>query len=288
MLNILVAPSDKIAKAEKVAKAVVKYLKEQKVEYSVYFSLNYDSLVSDINELRDNGEFEFVVVGDDETINKFVNCFKDLSKIKFGIVPAGKSVDFAKSLNLEFNPNRAIKNILDKKIYNIDYLELNGRRVLNAIVIGASVETAIAYEQYKLKNFFSKKFAEMSHGEKFNGVDLRLTMKNEPPIDACMFELIIANGSYSDGKQVSPLSNLSDGLFNVSYSSAIDNKEKREFVHDEKNGKHIYNDDLVQIWTNNVKIFNEDKRIKALVDGEYGTFEEMNISLVENGLKIYK
>lgn len=288
MLNILVAPGSEISKAEHITKSVVKYLKEQKAEYSVYFSLNYDSLVADIEELRNNGEFEFVIVGDDEAVNRFVNCFKDLSKIKFGIIPAGAKVDFARSLNLEFNPIRAIKSILERKIHDVDYLQLNGKRVLNGIVIGASVETAIAYEQYKLKNFISKKFAEMNHGEKFSGIDLTLSIKNENPIQENIFELIVANGMYSDGKLVSPLSNLSDGLFNVSFSSTNNDKEKRHFVKDEKNGKHIYDEDLSQIWTNNLKIANEDKKIKALVDGEYATFEDMNITIVEGGLKIYK
>jgi len=288
MLNILVAPIKSIARAEHVTRAIVKYLKEQNIEYSVYFSLDLDDMMKNVHELHNNGEFEYVIVGDDSMLNKFVNCFKDLTKIKFGIVPVGKKCDFAHFLGVETKPVKAIQKILNKNIELVDYLEVNGERVLNNVVIGSSVETEIAYEQYKLKNVFSKKFAEINHGQKYGGIELGLRIKNEKNINENIFELIVANGGLSDGKSVSPLSNMSDGLFNVNYSLASDPKEKKQFVKEMNDGKHIYNDGVSQIWTDNLKITNQDKKIKALVDGVYVCYEDINISIVEGGLKIYK
>ncbi|MFQ6752240.1 MAG: diacylglycerol/lipid kinase family protein [Clostridia bacterium] len=288
MLNILVAPIKSVARAQKVTRTIVKYLKEQNVEYSVYFSLDHDDMLKNVKELHDNGEFEFVIVGDDIMLNKFVNYFKDLSKIKFGIIPVGKKCDFANCLGVESKPIKSIQRILNKEIQLVDYLQINDRRVLNNLIIGASVETAIAYEQYRLKNFFSKKFAEINHGQKFNGVDLSLRIKNEKNIEETIFELIVANAGYSEGKNVSPLANMSDGLFNISYSTAEEAQDKKRFVKDMNEGKHIYDDRVVQLWTDNLKITNDDKKIKALVDGVYDSFDEINVAIVENGLKIYK
>lgn len=53
-------------------------------------------------------------------------------------------------------------------------------------------------------------------------------------------------------------------------------------------GDHIYDDDTKQHWMNQLKITNPDKKIKALIDGKIHNFEELNISIIENGLKIYK
>ena len=288
MLNILVSPAGNNPKAEKVAKSIVRFLKEQNEEYSVYFSMNYDLLMEDVRALTNNGEFEFVLIGDDVLAHKFINGIKDLSKIKFGIIPVGDKLDFSRSLGLEMSAIKALKSVLNKKVSKIDYLQVNDKRVLNSVVIGASVETAIAYEQYKLKNFVSKRIAEIRHGEKFDGIYLNLNIKNESPIYADVFELIVANGSYNQDKIISPLSNMSDGLFNVCYSLAVSNKERKEFIKQEKGGNHIYNEELAQLWTNNIKITNQEKKIKTIIDGQYEVNEELIITMIEGGLKIYK
>ncbi len=288
MLNIIVSPKANLPKAEKVTKTIVKYLKQQKEEYAVYFSLDLDDLNKNVKDIQSSGEVEYILVGNDETLNSFVNCFKDLTKIKFGIIPVGDGCDFADFLGLENNPTKAIQKILERKIGKVDYLQANDKRVLNNIIIGSSVETAVAYEQYKIKNSISRKIAEVNYGNKFEGVELSLAIKNDTEIKENVFELIIANGGLSNGRSVSPLSNMSDGLFNVNYSTADEPKEKKNFTKELNHGRHIYDEGVHQIWTDNLKVSHQDKNIKALVDGVYTTFEEINISIVEAGLRIYK
>ena len=65
MLNLIVAPKKVDAKAEHYAKRIVKYLKAEKVEYSVYFSLSLEDITANVNELTMFGETEFVVIGND-------------------------------------------------------------------------------------------------------------------------------------------------------------------------------------------------------------------------------
>ena len=51
-------------------------------------------------------------------------------------------------------------------------------------------------------------------------------------------------------------------------------------------------DDLISIGTigliKAVRSFNSEKKIKALIDGKIHNLEQLNISIIENGLKIYK
>lgn len=287
MLNIIVAPSSHNKNAEKYAKKIVKYLKTENVEYSVYFSLNFDNLKDNVKKLIDFGEHEFVVVGDDSVISTTVSCFKDLSKIKLGIIPTSKSDDFASYLKLNTNPIQAIKDILLKNIANVDLLIVNDKTVLNSVIVGASVEVFHMFNQYKLKNIFTEKFANMKYGNNFPGIELTLDNKSKSKKES-VFELIVANGGLSKGKPVSPLSNLQDGLFNLNYSTVSNKPGRKKFIHMLKKGDHIYNEDTKQHWLTSLKITNPDKKIKALIDGKICNLEELNISIIEGGLKLYK
>ena len=103
-----------------------------------------------------------------------------------------------------------------------------------------------------------------------------------------VFDLVVANGGLSKGKPVSPLSNVQDGLFNLNYSNTSNKEDKKKFAKMFKKGTHIYDDDTKQYWLSNLKITNPDKKIKALVDGKVCNFEQINISILEKGLKLYK
>lgn len=291
MLNIIVAPKDYNSRAENNTKKVVKYLKTQKVEYSVYFSRSLDNLKDNVKHLISLGETEFIIVGDDLIINSVITCFKDLSKIKLGIVPTSKKDDFSSYLGINVSPIQAIKTILNKNLESVDLLLINDTIALNSIIIGSSVEIFSAYSQYKLKNFISEKIATLKHGNSFAGIELILESKNSKTNKSKkenIFELIVANGGHSQGKAVSPLANMQDGLFNLTYTTASHKASKKKFLKLLNKGNHIYDEDSKQSWLTNLKITNPDKKIKTLIDGQIFNFEELNISIIENGLKIYK
>ena len=52
-------------------------------------------------------------------------------------------------------------------------------------------------------------------------------------------------------------------------------------------GKHIYEESSKQLWINNLKITSPDKKIKALIDGVVYMFDNLDITVIEKGLKIY-
>ena len=287
MLNIVVAPYEHNSVAQRHAKRIVKYLKSEQVEYSVYFSQNLDNLKGCVKELLSLGESEFVIIGDDVILNAVVSCVKDLNKVKIGIVPTGKKDDFASYLGISSNPIQAIKDILTKHIENVDILIVNDMPVLNNISIGASVDVFHQFSQYKIQNFFSKKVAEVKFGNNFSGIELSLESKGKIKKES-VFELVVANGGFSNKKPVSPLSNVQDGLFNVNYSVVSNKNGKKRYAKLFKKGEHIYCDETKQFWMNKLKITNPEKKIKTLMDGKIYNLEELNISIIEKGLKIYK
>ncbi|MBQ8615579.1 MAG: hypothetical protein IJ415_03325 [Clostridia bacterium] len=287
MLNIIVAPYEENPNGEKYAKKIVKYLKVEQVEYSVYFSINYESVKENVKDLISCGENEFVIVGDDVMISTVISSIKDLNKAKIGIIPTSKNDDFASYLKISTNPIQAIKDILLKNIASVDLMIVNDLTVLNTVVVGASVEVFHMYNQYKMKNFISEKYATTKYGNNFSGIDLVFENKTKSKKET-VFELVVANGGYSKGKPVSPLSNLQDGLFNVNYTTVSTKPSKKKYIKMFNNGEHIYDEDTKQHWMTNLKITNPDKKIKALIDGKIYNLEELNISILENGLKLYK
>lgn len=287
MLNIIVAPDTRDFVCEQSAKRVVRYLKSVKAEYSVYFSTTLDEIVSTAHELRDLNESDFVLIGDDVALSYLVNGIKDLGKIKLGIVPAGQLTDFSRFLGISSNPVQAIKDILEKNIESIDYMIVNDKIALNQVLVGASAEVYELYDQYKSKNYFTKKYVRMKYGAKFNGIELNIDFKNGKHIKDNIFELSISNGGYLDGDVLSPLSNIHDGLMNLNYCVCTDEKSKKKYFSLFKSGKHIYDENTKQHWLNSVKITNPDKKIKIYLDGRIFTEEELDIRVIESGLKLY-
>ena len=288
MLNLVVAPNKYNSRAEKYVKKIVKYLKAEKVEYSVYFSESVDEVIANAKELLSYGENEFVIIGDDIIISTFLNGFKDLSRLKLGIIPTSESDDFARYLELETKPIQAIKNILNKNIEEIDLLIANNVKVVNCVTLGSSVEVFEEIQNLKWKNFITNKIAKAKANSSYNGLELTLSVKGSKAKTEILYEVIIANGGYNRGKKVSPLSNVKDGLFNLVYTKATSrNLNLKELKHF-KNGEHIYNNDIKQQWLNNLKITEPHGKIKAVMDGKVYTFDQLEISIVEKGLKIYK
>lgn len=288
MLNLIVAPKKHVANGEKFVKKIVKYLKTEKVEYSVYFSTEYSDIGESVRELISFGETEFVIVGDDVIVNEFLNSVKDLNKIKLGIIPTNKYDDFARFLELETDPVKAIRNILKKEINEVDLLLVNDKRVLNSIVLGASVEIEEIYNQYKWQNFITEQYAKLKVNKKYNGAELTISSKNNKAKTLNIYEMVIANGGYYKGKHVSPLSNAKDGLFNLIYSDSTIKKNNINLYKRFAKGNHIYSEDAKQMWLNNLKITSADNKIKALIDGRIYTLDKLEITLVENAIKIYK
>ncbi len=288
MLNIMVSPYNICDHGEKYAMQIVKYLKKEQQEYSVYFSKTIEDFESDSKSLSASGETEFVVVGDDFILSRFLNSVADISKIKLGIIPTSRKDNFSSYLGISSNPVQAIKDILTRNVEAVDYLLVGGKKVINEILIGASAEVYDAYHQSNSKNVLSKQLSIAKYGKKFSGISLTFDIKGKKQMTEDVFEMSVSNGGLCQKKNISPLANLSDGLFNFNYCVIDETINKKKYLNLFKSGEQIYDEHTRQFWVNNLKISNPDNKIKAVVDAEVMTFERMDISIVENGLKIYK
>ena len=284
----MVAPSNYSKVSEKIAKKIVRFLKTENKEYSVYFFMNIDDFNATTKELTEQMETEFAIVGDDFVLSNFVNNVKDISKIKMGIIPLGGNDDFANYIEVEQNPIAAIKTILNNKPEPIDYLILNDKIVLNNIIVGASVELYEIWNQYKVKNVLTKKLASLKYAAKCEDVELIIDTKTSKPKKEMVYELSISNGGLLNGKHLNALANVKDGLFNLSYSSNLDESKRKAYMLQFNSGDQIYNENTKQLWIGSVSVKRPEGELKVYADKQLYNLEEMNVSVVEAGLKIFR
>lgn len=290
MLNLIVAPLSQCEKGEAYCKRVVAFLKENKVEYSVYFSPELNSVRENALELTKEGETDFVVIGDDVVLHAFLNSVENISKIKVGIVPTA-GADFASYIGIDSNPVSAIKGIISGNVDAVDYLKVNDQVVINNLVIGASCEIYELYNQQKIKNALTKKILRARYGDSFSGTNLKLSYTEKDKAveeEKNIFELCIANGGKSKGNKISPLSNVSDGLFNLNYATIEEIEKRGKFLTQFEKGEQIYNEHTQQKWLEEVRLTPTAGKIKTMADGEIALFDELDIKIVPHGLKIMR
>ena len=287
MLNLVVAPKSADKCAERFAKKVVRYLKFKQVEYSVYFSGSMQQLEENVKELFSFGETNFVVVGGDSVLGLLLNLSPDISRLKIGLIPT-KHCDFANYLHINSNPMQAIKDILANKLEKVDLLQVNGKKVLNNVLVGASVLVAKKYMQYAIKNPLTEKIAIVKYGNTFDGIDLSLELGSSKAKKEKIFELSIANAGLSKGKPVSPLSNMQDGLFNLNYANISNKKDKKTYSNLYKNGKHIYSNFSKQFWLSEINIKSPSGEFDVLIDGQLESVNSIQVRILESVLNVYK
>jgi len=287
MYNIIVNPSANSKKAEKVIKKVSKYLKNQAVEFLVYFSENAEDVTNITKKLCKDGERQFIVVGGDGTLNHFVNGLTDPSKTNFGIIPAGKHNHFARYLNLPKNPIEAIKNILENPTIKVDYLKCNEYRALNLISCGA---IEIAENKYLTQDKDSKLSRRKILNEtlkNFDGIPLSIEADNLKQKNKLYTACAICNGGfYGDNVYVSPLSNMHDGLANMVTIDYNDSNQVKKDYKITSSGKHIYTNPTSNSWSTQVKVTAKHP-FDTMIDGEIYQFDTLEINVIAKGLNIY-
>jgi len=136
MYNVIVNPIAGKGLASKNIKKVAKCLKKLKLPYLVYFSEKEKDIDEFATSLVKNGEQDFIIVGGDGTINRFINAIPEINKINIGIIPSGRNNNFAKSANIPLNPIDALQLVITNKTQTFDILKVNDIMACNALSFG--------------------------------------------------------------------------------------------------------------------------------------------------------
>lgn len=286
MLNLIVNPYAGGSLAKNNIKKVAKYLKKEKIPYLVYFAEKPEEIEEFATDLYNLGEKEFVLVGGDGTIHKFINAIPDLTKIQIGIIPSGKYNNFAKSIVAEFNPVKAIQNIVRNKIEKFDYLTCGKIKICNCLSLGfiENVKHALLRNGKKRD---SNLLDYIKYIKKYQPIQLNFFGEDVKEKNINVMQCYICNGLTCANFNVSSLSNPQDGLANIICFTQKNNKNNLFEYLKLKSGKHIYNEQNKQFWAGEFSFTSNEMPVKAQIDGELYELDNLSIKTVEGGINIY-
>lgn len=140
MLQIIVNPIAGKKRAAKNLRTVERIFLERGVAYEVHKTEFTGDGEKIARKLCEQGEREFVVVGDDGTLHEVLNGLIDPSVCRLGLIPSGTGNDFAAALSIPLDAEKAALKILDGQATEIDYLQVGQRRCMNVAGLGMDVD----------------------------------------------------------------------------------------------------------------------------------------------------
>ena len=162
-------------------------------------------------------EFDVIVaIGGDGTINEIIPGML-FSEKPLGIVPAGSSNDFIKSVGIPGNVSRAVDILLRGNTGLIDVGKINGTYFANSVGIGfdAAVNRASYTINHSKRGLLLYFCALLKTLGKYDAVPLKITM-NGDIFDQSVFLLTVGNGTtVGGGFKLTPHAKIDDALLDV-------------------------------------------------------------------------
>ena len=204
---------------------VLKYLKENGLNFKVCITSHQGEAVELAQNAADNGAELIVSVGGDGTVNEIVNgIMKSKNNPSLGIIPLGWANDFIKSTNIPSDIIEACKIIIKGKTKKIDVGLINGQIYFaNICGIGFDAEVALLANQLKNRhpnwNTLSAYVYVLATVRKllspFSYHNVKIKFDGQKIHSKILF-IAISNGKFYGGRfKITPEAILDDGLLEV-------------------------------------------------------------------------
>lgn len=171
---------------------------------------------SRISELLDEafemGVDVIVAVGGNGTINEIGKRLIG-TKIALGVVPMGSGNGFARHLGISRNPKRAIQQLLDSHLVQMDTGDFGGITFLNAAGVGIDAEVAARFASAPTRGIKTYVRLATKTFMQFRAFDCRVVVDDEREYHFEKMLLIdITNGTqWGGGAKIMPMALVSDG-----------------------------------------------------------------------------
>ncbi len=211
--HILFNPTSNRGKAEKRYHELVSILEEEKLDYTIEFTLGKEGTIKQVEEALRRGVDVVVAAGGDGTINEVVNGLKGRGIL--GIIPLGRGNDIAISYKIPRDIRKAVKLLKNGVIREVDMGLLDGRYFVG--IAGTGFVGDVNYNSNKLnltgfKGYIISVFTTLKDFKypeceiSFDGISWngRITL------------IALGNTSYyGGGMKLLPTSDPEDGYFDV-------------------------------------------------------------------------
>jgi len=283
-------------KPHKHLNTILKYLKENGLNFKVCTTSHQGEAVELAQKAADNGAELIVSVGGDGTVNEIVNgIMKSKNDPSLGIIPLGWANDFIKSTNIPPDIIEACKILIKGQTKKIDIGVINNQIYFaNICGIGFDAEVAQLANQMKNKHpnlrilsAFVYVFAAIKKLlSPFGYHDVKIKFDGQEIHSKILF-IAISNGKFYGGRfKITPEAILDDGLLEIclveemgrfKYLSIIPKVFKG--THESIKGVHFYKAKEV--------VIQSLEPVLAQVSGEVIEGQkEFNITLLPKSLKL--
>jgi len=206
-------------------KTVLKYLKENGLNFKVCITSHQGEAVKLAQKAADNGAELIVSVGGDGTVNEIVNgIMKSKNNPSLGIIPLGWANDFIKSTNIPSDIIEAYKILIKGKTKKIDIGVINNQ-VYFANICGIGFDAEVARLANQLKNrhpnwntlsayvYVLATVRKLLSPFSYHNVKIKF---NGQEIHSKILFIAIGNGKIYGGRfNITPKAILDDGLLEV-------------------------------------------------------------------------
>lgn len=162
MYLFIVNPNSRSGLGRKVWNEVEVVLKEQNIDYQVFFTKYQRHAIQIVESLTSDGqEHTLVVLGGDGTIGEVLTGIVHPEKITLGYIPIGSGNDFARGLGLPRESSKALDIILHSKRrrkLDLGVMKYGNKKRRFGVSAGFGFDAAICHEicVSPVKTFFNK------------------------------------------------------------------------------------------------------------------------------------
>ncbi|WP_163192499.1 diacylglycerol/lipid kinase family protein [Clostridium thermarum] len=198
-----------------------KLCKERALDYIIKSTSGPGDATKIVREYTRQEDMRVYSVGGDGTVNEVVNGIVNTNS-SLAIIPSGSGNDFVRNITNIENLEEIIKASIDGETQWVDLGRLNDKYFINISSVGLDAE--IVYTAIKLKKlpFIPPKFAYLLSIfiTVFGYKSKRLkVIMDDVEVDTETLLVAIANGKYyGGGMKVSPMSDISDGYFDICHA----------------------------------------------------------------------
>ena len=231
-----------------------------------------------------------LISGGDGTVDLVLNEIKRLNiEIPIGILPSGTANDFAKAINLPFNPKECIEKIIYSKVKKIDIGKINDKYFINVASAGMFTDVSQKINP-ELKNsigkvsYYLKGIEEALYLRKFH-INI---ISEEAEYDGDMYLMLIFNGKTAGNINLAYKAEVDDGLLDVIVVKRVFLPNMLPLLISILKGEHLeeYNkDEILYFKTSKLRIECNDNLITD-IDGEKGPDFPLEIECIKDGISI--
>ena len=227
-----------------------------------------------------------IAVGGDGSVNEIAQSLVH-TNTTMGIIPSGSGNGFSNSLGIPENHKKAVQIINNYRTKKIDLVKINDKIFDNVAGIGFDALIAHKFAVAGKRGFISYLKIIIKQLRKYKGVDYKFVLDDDKIIENKSFFLLIANGNQWGNKaQISPSSQLDDGLLNI---VILNNFPARAAVPllIKLYSKKIENSKYIQTFTCKKIVIEKNGKIEAHIDGEPVFFEDkIEIEILPKSLNV--